>query len=275
MNLNFVNQPFSSIFLPSKKFVAFRFHKKKHVYPHIIINIFPAEKFPVSKGVTFLAETPSKGGLCGSHPVEQVWFGGWTAASRSGTTDSNDQRRCEDSTCYEITGEDGWVRLRDGKKNCHRGYQASEFLWWAWVWLIRWMFFVGGVLHSLMHSKCVYFIERWLKFKGNFSSDTYIFWSGPQVNWKSPSKGRWLHLALMEHCSVVHIWMLVNFPIPTSSKTSNSFGANDSDDFFASWNPMESSKSQGLMWAAKVIKSHGWLKFQRVLFCFLMFCWWV
>lgn len=141
MNLNFVNQPFSSIFLPSKKFVAFRFHKKKHVYPHIIINIFPAEKFPVSKGVTFLAETPSKGGLCGSHPVEQVWFGGWTAASRSGTTDSNDQRRCEDSTCYEITGEDGWVRLRDGKKNCHRGYQASEFLWWAWVWLIRWMFF--------------------------------------------------------------------------------------------------------------------------------------
>lgn len=49
-------------------------------------------------------------------------------------------------------------------------------------------FFVGGVLHSLMHSKCVYFIERWLKFKGNFSSDTYIFWSGPQVNWKSPKQ---------------------------------------------------------------------------------------
>lgn len=42
--------------------------------------------------------------------------------------------------------------------------------------------------------------------------------------------------------------------------------------FFASWNPMESSKSQGLMWAAKVIKIHGWLKFQRVLFCFVGGC---
>ena len=150
MNLHSIHQTFSSIFLPSKKFVAFHFRTKKTcVCPHIIINIFPAEKFPVSKGVTFLAETPSvvKGGLCGSHPVEQVWFGGWTAASRSGTTDSNDQRRCEDSTYYKITGEDGWVGLRGGKRTVIRGYKASEFLWWAWVWLIRLIFFVGGVLH--------------------------------------------------------------------------------------------------------------------------------